>query len=86
MFYFIHTDTQENIKGSCICTIAQTGEYTSYGALAGTKNSSMGPLDGIDTMTMSGHSTTALCPEVQSSRPHPRRVLIHVVPKLGSGT
>ena len=31
-----------NSKGSFICTIPQTG-YTSRGALAGTRNSSMGP-------------------------------------------
>ena len=52
-------------KGSFICTIPQTGQnrtynglwYTSRGALAGTRNSSMGPLhEGTTHRTMSERS------------------------------
>ena len=46
-------------KGSFICTIPETGEHqTFHEALAGTKNSSLDPPEGIDPMTC--WSTTEL--------------------------
>ena len=58
-----------NSKGSFICTIHRQDStyhslcYTSRGALAGTRNSSMGPPhEGSIHRTMSEHSTSELCP------------------------
>ena len=54
--------------GSFICTIPQTEQYISRGALAGTRYSSMGPQLRIDPMTMSGCSTSLICLSGVSSK------------------